>query len=378
MAKIAISYRREDTGGITGRIFDRLKSHYESAESSANGEGNAVFMDYDSIPIGADFRQFIKNALDKCDVLLVVIGPRWVDAGDRSGPRIMRDSDWVRIEIETALKKEIPIIPILIDRTPLPTPERLPDSIRDFAYRQAAVIDSQIDFNQHVDRLLRQLDRLLGIGTHVEAPTAIKSARSRPEPTTLIAQHGHASGAITKSAVAYILTGIFICAAGILGYFQYFGQSGIEPSYESYRSEELGVGIIYPTNVLSLDTTQRKQRVLLLRNAYGAALIKISRTTGISSADVRVERQKEVDDLRKMNFNLTYIAPEKEENWSNWYVLSGVRHGSVFYYRRWYTPESVVSMEFDYPKDQALLFNKLIPKMTREIAIRDVGPALDR
>ena len=79
-----------------------------------------------------------------------------------------------------------------------------------------------------------------------------------------------------------------------------------------------------------------------------------------------------------MNFILTYIAPDKEENWSNWYVLSGVRRGSVFYYRRWYLPDSVVSMEFEYPKEQALLFNKVIPKMTREIVIRDVAPALDR
>jgi hypothetical protein len=380
MAKIAISYRHEDTGWITGRIFDRLKSHYEAPETQSGEESNAVFMDYDSTPLGADFRQFIRNFLDKCDVLLVIIGPRWAGAENGGERRIMRDSDWVRIEIETALKKNIPIIPILIDRAPLPDPDKLPDSIRELAYRQAAIVDSQIDFNSHVDRLLRQLDQLLGLSTRIDVPVATRRTHQqiqRPAPTSEAASLG-GQRTRPKSVLAYMAAGIVICAVGALGYLQYFGQATIEPSYESYKSEELGVAITYPTNFLSLDTTQHRQRVLLLRNAYGVALIKITRTVGVSGQDVRIERQKEIDELRKMNFTVTYIAPEKEENWSNWYVLSGVRHGSVFYYRRWYASESVVSMEFDYPKDLALLFNKIIPKMTHEIAIGEIGQAINR
>lgn len=61
-------------------------------------------------------------------------------------PRIAHDDDWVRIEIDTALKKNIPVIPVLIDRTPLPSKDLLPEELRDLVYRQAAIIDSQIEF----------------------------------------------------------------------------------------------------------------------------------------------------------------------------------------------------------------------------------------
>jgi hypothetical protein len=158
MAGIAISYRREDTGWITGRIFDRLKEHYEKAK-----ETPVVFMDYDSTPVGVDFRDHIKGVLADCDILLAVIGPRWAGSDKQGQPRIMDDSDWVRIEVETALKKNIPVVPVLIDRTPMPRADTLPETIRDLVYRQAATVDTQIDFNSHIERLIREIDRLTGV-----------------------------------------------------------------------------------------------------------------------------------------------------------------------------------------------------------------------
>jgi hypothetical protein len=75
----------------------------------------------------------------------------------------MQEGDWVRIEIEIALANNIPVVPILIDRTPMPTVDMLPEGMRELVYRQAAVIDTQLDFNSHIDRLVREIDRLLGI-----------------------------------------------------------------------------------------------------------------------------------------------------------------------------------------------------------------------
>jgi TIR domain len=161
MAGIAISYRREDTGWITGRIFDRLKNYYENPANADTKEKSVVFLDYDSTPVGVDFRNYIKRIFDDCDVLLAVIGPRWMGDDGTGKPRLAHSDDWVRIEIETALKKNIPVIPILIDRTPMPTKETLPEDVRDLVYRQAAVIDTQIDFNSHMERLIRQIDRLV-------------------------------------------------------------------------------------------------------------------------------------------------------------------------------------------------------------------------
>jgi hypothetical protein len=78
MAGIAISYRREDTGWITGRIFDRLKNHYENPANADSKEKSVVFLDYDSTPVGVDFRNYIKGIFDNCDILVAVISPHWM------------------------------------------------------------------------------------------------------------------------------------------------------------------------------------------------------------------------------------------------------------------------------------------------------------
>jgi hypothetical protein len=163
MTRIAISYRREDSAGITGRIFDRLKDHYKRSRVAADGSNSVVFMDYDSTPVGADFREQIKGVLDECSILLAVIGPHWIGDDGKGLPRIMRKDDWVRIEIETALANNIPVVPVLIDRTPMPTVDMLPAEIRKLVYLQAAVISTQLDFDQHINRLIKAIDRLLGI-----------------------------------------------------------------------------------------------------------------------------------------------------------------------------------------------------------------------
>src|SRR5690242_19110878 len=98
MPQITVSYRRDDSGVITGRIFDRLAAHYGR---------DSVFRDIDSIPPGADFREHISQVLDLSDIVLAVVGPRWV--GTRSGQnRLENEGDPVRVEIETALRKKVP------------------------------------------------------------------------------------------------------------------------------------------------------------------------------------------------------------------------------------------------------------------------------
>ena len=106
MPKFVLSYRRADASGIAGRIFDRLAAHY--------GEPS-VFRDIDNIPFGVDFRKHIEMALDDCDAVIAIIGRRWLGSV-RSGARIQDERDIVRIEIESALKKRIPIFPVLVRR----------------------------------------------------------------------------------------------------------------------------------------------------------------------------------------------------------------------------------------------------------------------
>src|SRR5262245_34926717 len=152
MPKIIISYRRADSGVITGRMRDRLAQHY--------GE-DSVFMDIDNIPFGMDFRKNIAEALAKNDLLLVVIGPEWLGPVPSGLARIHDPDDPVRIEVETALQRGIPTIPVLVGGADMPKVDDLPDTLKSLAFHNAAEVDSGRDFHAHMDRLIRSMDAAL-------------------------------------------------------------------------------------------------------------------------------------------------------------------------------------------------------------------------
>jgi TIR domain len=194
MPHITVSYRRTDSDAITGRIFDRLALHYGK---------QSVFRDIDNIPPGIDFRQFINDALQETDVLLVVIGPRWL--GLRGGQaRIGDESDPVRIEIETAIGRSIPIIPLLIGNTRMPNTGQLPGTLKAFAFLNAVRIDPGQDFDHHTDRLIRAMDRIVGRDIRLSRPADEPALERKPmlaltEPSAARAEpegvpHPHAVG----------------------------------------------------------------------------------------------------------------------------------------------------------------------------------------
>jgi hypothetical protein len=149
---IAISYRREDSTPVAGRLQDRLRAEF--------GVEN-VFMDFDSIPYGVDFREHIKRTLERADVVVAVVGPAWLGQQGDVSRRIDDASDFVRLEIAGALQRGIPVIPILVDNTPMPKPDTLPADIQGFAFRNALVLDTGIDFHHHADRLIAGIRKLL-------------------------------------------------------------------------------------------------------------------------------------------------------------------------------------------------------------------------
>jgi len=118
-------------------------------------------MDIDAIPVGLDFREHLQQSLQRCDILIAIVGPHWLGTDEHGHQAINDETDWVRIEIETALSKKIPVIPILIDRTRMPRATDLPESLRNFAFRQAAEVDTGVDFRSHMDRLIRSMDQYL-------------------------------------------------------------------------------------------------------------------------------------------------------------------------------------------------------------------------
>jgi formylglycine-generating enzyme required for sulfatase activity len=149
--KIAISYRRADTEVMTGRIRDRLVARYGD---------DAVFMDIDNIPFGKDFRVHIREVIVQSDILLVIVGPRWLGASRGGNRRIDNETDFVRLEVETALSNGIPIIPLLVGSARMPQPALVPESLKQFAFLNAASVATGRDFHQHMERLIRGIDQI--------------------------------------------------------------------------------------------------------------------------------------------------------------------------------------------------------------------------
>lgn len=161
--RIFVSYRREETAYAAGWLFDRLAEHF--------GEGQ-VFEDVDSIALGDDFVEVITNAVASCDVLLALIGDQWLTITDEHGKRRLDDADdFVRLEIEAALTRNVRVIPILVEGTQMPRADQLPASLARLVRRQALELSpSRFEFD--TGRLLRVLDATLA---QAQAPPAAAS-----------------------------------------------------------------------------------------------------------------------------------------------------------------------------------------------------------
>lgn len=152
MTQIFLSYRRADSDVIAGRIRDRLAQAYGD---------QSVFMDINNIPFGVDFRSHVKETLLQGDLLIAVIGPNWLSRHESGGSRLGDDADPVRLELEAAFERKLPIIPVLVHGAKMPEPAELPPSLRDFAFFNAAIVDSGRDFHPHLDRLIKSITPLL-------------------------------------------------------------------------------------------------------------------------------------------------------------------------------------------------------------------------
>jgi hypothetical protein len=176
--RIFISYRREETAYPAGWLFDRLASRY--------GDGQ-VFKDVDSIQLGDDFVEVITRAVGSCDVLLVLIGNEWLTITDAYGRRRLDNpDDFVRLEIEAALTRNVRVIPILVDGARMPRADELPDNLARLVRRQALDL-SPARFDFDTGRLLKVVDRTLAeVRTAQEdAATTIAPAAEAPDPSMI-------------------------------------------------------------------------------------------------------------------------------------------------------------------------------------------------
>lgn len=181
---IILSYRREDSAGVTGRIFDRLIQEFGT---------DRVFMDIDSMPAGVDFHDHLQAILADCGALLVVIGKSWRSQRKGQPARIMDPDDWVRIEVETALERSIPVVPLLIDGASLPGRDQLPESLWPLLRRNALPVDSGRDFHAQLTRLVRDL--------HLQLGTEATKSDAVPANTTLQAMTAMPASSVNWKAI---------------------------------------------------------------------------------------------------------------------------------------------------------------------------------
>ena len=130
MSGIFISYRRDDSEGQAGRLFEGLKARFGQ---------DRVFIDVAGIEPGRDFRRIIDEHVSSCDVLLALIGRNWLHAADKDGRRRLdTPEDFVRLEIAAALRRDIAVIPVLVQGAAMPSKEELPPDLQALAWRNAA------------------------------------------------------------------------------------------------------------------------------------------------------------------------------------------------------------------------------------------------
>jgi Ftsk gamma domain/TIR domain len=173
-SKIFISYRRDDEGAyLVSILSERLQERYGS---------DSVFYDVDNIPLGVDFRQHLSSAIGKASVMLVVMGERWAGQDVQSGARrIDREDDFVRIEVEEALNRNILVVPVLVGKAKMPSNNELPTSISELAFKNAAEVRTGRDFESHMIALLQGLDTIMGYVVPTKKAASPKAAVIQPE-----------------------------------------------------------------------------------------------------------------------------------------------------------------------------------------------------
>lgn len=210
MSAIFISYRREDAEDSARALYESLVPQFGK---------DRLFMDVEAIALGSDFRQAVEHSLSSCGVFLAIIGPAWLDIkpdNDPSGQRRLDNpGDYVRQEVATALKKgaDLPVIPVLVRGATMPAADKLPDDLKDLAFRNALIL-SHLDWDSNVQKLVT------AVGPHVGEPKGREQRSTSTGTGGRIAQPSADSstgtgsgGGLSKGLIAGIAIAVIVVAA---------------------------------------------------------------------------------------------------------------------------------------------------------------------
>jgi TIR domain len=201
MRAIFISYRRDDSEGQAGRLYDDLSRRFGDS---------SVFMDVAAIEPGLDFRKVIDHNVASCGVLLAVIGPGWLEAKDETGQRRLDNpTDFVRLETASALKRDIPVVPVLVHGARMPKAEQLPADLGELAYRNGLEL-THARWDSDVEVLVKALQRHVKDEAEAAETSSKASAAQVSGPVSSVAQAPPAKSHGTLTAVAVVAAAVAV------------------------------------------------------------------------------------------------------------------------------------------------------------------------
>ena len=150
-SNIFINYRKDDARWNALSLYTELLKYFPK---------ESIFKDFNNIEPGEDFVISITKALEQCSVLLVLIGNKWLDISNEKGVRLNNADDYVRLEISTALERNIRVIPVLFDGTLMPEEKHLPDNLKKLCYKQYVTV-SDVKFEADVEKLATAVQKVL-------------------------------------------------------------------------------------------------------------------------------------------------------------------------------------------------------------------------
>ncbi len=210
---IFISYRRDDSEGEAGRLFDDLTRAFGS---------EAVFMDVAGIKPGVDFRRAIEQNVASCGVLLAMIGPRWLSTTNADGARRLDDpNDFVALEIASAMKRDVPVIPVLVHEATMPAVDNLPETLKDLAFHNSVEL-SHARWNSDVGLLIEALKAY--VTPVVTSQQEVQSPVHATVPVQLPAPHPPTGGMAapplgSKTPLIAAIVVVVLVVAGGIAYF---------------------------------------------------------------------------------------------------------------------------------------------------------------
>lgn len=179
VAEVFVNYRSDDSGYAASEIFHRLVDRFGAHQ---------VFHAAVIVP-GTVYPQTIRAAVERCDALVAVIGPRWLTATDEKGRRIDNDRDWVHMELRRAFQRGIPVVPVLLDNTPILVADQLPSDLRVLANTQVARVRRR-HLTRDVTELIEHLTALVpGLKDPAQATESEPRTVQQPAPPPTYSQH---------------------------------------------------------------------------------------------------------------------------------------------------------------------------------------------